>query len=81
MWILLVSIRPQGKSRIAIPLPIFLVWPFAIVAIALTQIVLLCRSRPTRPPLFYVLTLLPHLGGTTVEVRSRGGAHVDLRFI
>lgn len=73
------------QRRLPIPIPLFLLWPLAFLAVAATGAVQLAR-RTTRPAAETPLVPPPlealfQLSGLRVDVRTRDGTGVLVWFI
>ncbi len=74
------------RRRVPIPLPLFLLWPFVILAFVIVWVLRLFAPRGsgsewTLSLALYGLCLLFHLSGIVIDVRSQDGSGVLLRLI
>ena len=66
--------------RFWIPLPLFLLWPFWLLAWSVWLVLWVFRI-PWKGTVRTALMLPIHLSGSQVEVDSSDGAHIHLRMI
>ena len=80
MWLLLISIRHQGH-RVVLPLPMVLLWPLVMFGALLLMVLPSTLRLDQRRAIASSLLLPFRIGGALVNVTSRDGTHVAVRFI
>jgi hypothetical protein len=79
----LVIVRVRGKRSFLLPLPLFLLWPLAALAVLLLGVVHLAvpPARAKLAPAWMGLRLFARARGLQVDVRDPRGEHVYVRVV